>query len=297
MFKNFREYFVQSTLSSYREFFAARRRNQYGEGEVVRLGVNAAVALFHLREHVPDRYRPAGPLLRSFSPDYGLLGDIANASKHKRITRFTPRISNADQIYEIVVSTRYEDEKGHYPVAQVEVFAKLDDGTERNLADLLHNVMNMWCKKIDDWGLGKFANPEPALIDGPVSRAEAAERKFSTIIVKGEERTHSYAIRKFNYQKGVSEPVDLTGYTGVMRVWERPKTLTVSVELPELGVETDFELPLTPDQGLEVGRMATLEEQTEYAKALVGADPQHQLRLRDALQKAFDARGPIAPKK
>jgi hypothetical protein len=199
MFANFREYFVQSTLPSYRDFFAARRRNQYGEGEVVRLGVNAAVALYHLREHIPDKCRPSSPLLRAFCADYGLLGDIANASKHKRLTKFAPRISNADQIYERVVSTRYEDDKGHYPVAQVEAFAKLDDGTERNLADLLHNVMNMWCKKLDDLAIGKFTNPEPALVDGPVSRAEAAKRKFSTIIVQGEERTHSYAIRKFNY--------------------------------------------------------------------------------------------------
>jgi hypothetical protein len=66
--------------------------------------------------------------------------------------------------------------------------------------------------------------------------------------------------------------VDLAGWQGVMRVWERPKTITVHVEMPELGVEADFDLPLTPEQGLEaLVAVATEKAVAKQHAALIGS--------------------------
>ena len=297
MFEKARDYVIQNALPAYVEFFAGLRRNRFGEGEVVRLGVTTAVALYHLREHLPDMIRPSAETLKKDCPDYALLGDIANASKHKKLVRFKPRISNADQIYEVVVSTQYEDRKGKYPVAQVAVHVKLDDGTERDLAELLHIVMSMWCQKLADLGVVKIANPETLPADVHVSRADAAKRKFSTVVVQGEERKHRYVIRRFNYQTGKSEQVDLTGCKVEMRVWKPVESVPMHVQIPHLQLEADVDIPVTRAQGVKFMRLSTDVEKNSFMSKLVERDPKLQLMVRDAIQKVINERGWAVPPK
>jgi len=295
MFTKARNYVIQNALPAYREFFAALRHNRFGEGEIVRLGVTAAIALYHLREHLPDPIRPTRDALQNTCPDFALVGDVANASKHKKLDRGRPRISNADQVYEMAVSTQYQDKKGWYPAVQVAVHVRLDDGTERDLADLLHGVMNMWSQKLADLEVVNIANPEALLRDRHVSRAEAAKRTFSGRIVIGEERHHRWALRRFNYQTGKPEPMDLTGAKIEMRMWKAIESIPMHVQLPELQLEADVEIPVTPAQGAKFMQLSTDEDKNRFLTALLKRSPKLQLRVKEALQKVINETGWVRP--
>jgi hypothetical protein len=76
--------------------------------------------------------------------DYDLLGDGVNATKHRSIRRGTPKITNATQIYEEVIVTEYKDTQGFYPGVEKKVIVKLSNGSEKDVLDVLMNVINFW---------------------------------------------------------------------------------------------------------------------------------------------------------
>ncbi len=297
MFAKARNYVVQNALPAYREFFAALRRNRFGEAEIVRLGVTAAIALYHLREHLPDPIRPTNEAIENACPDYALVGDIANASKHKKLNRAKRRISNAEQICEVAVSTQYKDRKGFYPVVQAAVHVKLDDGTERDLAELLHNVMNMWSQRLADLDVVKVSNPETLPGEHHVSRAEARKRKLSMEMAIGEERSHRWALRRFNYTTGKSEPIDLTGAKIEFVMWKRIKSIPMHVELPELQLVADVDIPVTCAQAANFVRLSTDEEKDRFVSALVNRSPKLQAKVQEALEKVINETGWVPPNK
>ena len=70
-------------------------REVYGSGIVgrsrdLRSALIAATALFHLREHLPRGKRLSRAEVETGCSDYGILGDIVNAAKHKTVTNPTP---------------------------------------------------------------------------------------------------------------------------------------------------------------------------------------------------------------
>jgi hypothetical protein len=54
MFARVRDFFVQQVLPTYKQFFGSRRENVFGEHRLLRHGIAAAGALYHLREHLPS---------------------------------------------------------------------------------------------------------------------------------------------------------------------------------------------------------------------------------------------------
>ena len=285
MFGNCRDYFQQMVVPTYRAFFKARAENRYGECQLVAKGMDAATVLFHLREHVPSSARPSRTQLQTQYQDYGLIADIANASKHKVLTQANPRISDASQISEIMVVTEYRDELGSYTSAQAEVRVMLDDGTEVDLAQLLHSVFGMWCTELKMLGVGDFHNPQDSWFDSHIARSDAKEAPIEQLA--GEARKLSFQIREFDYDADASKPKDLTGKSFSLNVYKYPETVPITLRSnddPNLAVEID--VPLRQEQAEQYVGLSDPSEQHAFLAGLIETDETLQARVRDALMGA-----------
>ena len=273
-------------VPTYRAFFRARAENRYGEYQLVAKGVDTATVLFHLREHLSDAVRPSRGQLQARFPEYGLVADIANVSKHKTLDRASPQVTNASQISEAMVVTTYRDEQGEYQSAQAEVLVQLDDGTELVLANLLHSVFSMWCTELKALGVGDFHNPEVSWSDSHISRHDAKEAPIE--LLAGQARKLSFQFREFDYNAGVSKPKDLTGYTNAsMNVYEFPKSVPITLRPdhdPSLEVEVD--IPLQPDQAKKYLRQTGTDEQQTFLADLIQTESTLQALVQDAMVDA-----------
>ena len=269
-------------VPTYRAFFEARSKNRYGENQLVAKGIDAANLLFHIREHVPSSDRPSRTELQRQYPDYGLVADIANAAKHRLLDRNNPRISDASQIGEIMVVTEYRDDQGVYTSAQAKVRVKLDDGSEHDLAQLLHSVFSMWCIQLQSLGIGNFKNPEGSWSDSHVERIDAKDAPIEQL--SGEARKLSFEFRVFDYSAGISKPRDLTGSSVSMNVYKYPESVPITLQSkvdPEVSVEVD--IPLRQDQAEEYIKLSDPSEQDAFMVNLIQSDEDLQSRVTDAL--------------
>ena len=86
MFDDLTAYYHENVVASFIEYLDICNDGVAGRSRDLRAALAAASALFHLREHLPT-----GSLSRTdverFCPDYALLGDVVNASKHKALHR------------------------------------------------------------------------------------------------------------------------------------------------------------------------------------------------------------------
>jgi hypothetical protein len=170
----------------------------------------AATATFHFREHLPPCLQKTRAQMAQICPDYDLLGDVVNASKHNLLTKGNPRINSADDI-RIARHYVFEDEDGVYPSNSKSIEISLKDGRTRELFDVLTNVVNMWVTFLHDAGVSEksdlFQHEDRNRV---ISRAEA-KRGIDLVATQGLALTQGLKIQKYNYQKGRPEPIDLTG--------------------------------------------------------------------------------------
>ena len=73
--------------------------------------INACFSLYHFRERLPEPIQPAVNALLTRCPDYGLVRDVTNISKHVTLTYYVPIIT---AIKEILVITKFKDDEGEY---------------------------------------------------------------------------------------------------------------------------------------------------------------------------------------
>jgi hypothetical protein len=277
MFGSARDHFLQNVWPSYRTFFEQRDAGKLGVNDLVRHGTQAAGALYHMREHLPVTVGRAE--IELGCADYALIGDVANAAKHKTLTRSTPRVSDASGIFEAGVITRFQDEQGEYSCPQAEVFVRLDNGTERRLADLLFGVMVMWCDRLRALNVIDAKEPGPLDLDRHVSREEAARREMPLQINAGEEWRLQLRLFRFDYAKHRSEPIDLTGAEMRFTLYAPPKHVSIDVVMKEGDSPTSFEVPLSEAQSHEYVKLKEPAEQHAYVARLLASNPDLQVEL------------------
>lgn len=102
----------------------------------------------------------------------------------------------------------------------------LKDGTTRELFDVLTNVVNMWIDFLQAAGISgkatKFALEDRNRI---ISRAEA-NRRMDLVLTQGIAAAGGFKIQKYNYEKGLPEPVDLTGSKLSFTIYDPAKMKT-----------------------------------------------------------------------
>ena len=112
MFDDIAAYFYENIWNSYKTYLKVRRTFKAGLSNDLKSAVNLAGALYHLREHIPDHLRKSVEDISNICPDYKLLEAIANASKHKTLTRGNPQLNDASNIYEQIIITEFKDNEG-----------------------------------------------------------------------------------------------------------------------------------------------------------------------------------------
>src|SRR5262245_11609619 len=93
MFDDLATYFFENVVRSFEEYLDIKNSGRVGRSRDIRAAVNAAAPLYHLREHLPPSLALSHASVSNHCPDYSLLGDIVNASKHFLLTRGSPQLA------------------------------------------------------------------------------------------------------------------------------------------------------------------------------------------------------------
>lgn len=252
MYDNTRTYFIENVLIPFQEYLKLKQKNKLGLSIHLRSAINTASNLYHLREHLPNNIDLSRKKLSIICPDYDLLGDVVNASKHKIINNNNPQISNSKNIYEVMIFTEYEDKEGKYFNLENCVYIKLDSGKERNLHEVIINVMNMWLNKL----------VELQLID-PVKRYEyksnripKRKKDYSTTILAMQKLRFApiLKLQKYNYESKTIEPQNLTGTKIEWNVYEPQIILELKIT-EKSGIEHNLEIPVSKEQKIKIEKM------------------------------------------
>lgn len=189
MFDDLAGYFYENVVSSFEDYLTVKRSGKSGCSKDIRAAMNAASALFHLREHLPSGNGLSRKEAEGLCGDYAVLGDIVNASKHNSIASNTPHgaplVASAADSYEVVIITQYEDQDGVYRFVEKVVDVRLTDGTIRNMHEVLTNVMNFWQTHLHSIGI--VNKPRTYVLDSdrqPKSRAECESSHMNLELVK-----------------------------------------------------------------------------------------------------------------
>lgn len=263
-----RAYFEEQVIEPYQEYCRVRETMSSGRSRDLIAGKHAAYALRHFREQLPVELTEDSIIGKC--PDYELIRNIADAAKHKSLTRESRLISSVDQLVETNIVTIYRDEQGEYNHATKHVVVNLDDGSERTLLDVLTNVLNFWAEELVTLGVISRA-PVVAIPDDnrPVARSDASIQ-LDLEITAGLRFGAHFQIREYNYETGAWEPKDLTGWEvgGQVRFPPTPIKYTVSLTHKETGKSTSRTVQLNGEQSEGFRSLESEEEQQEYAFSL-----------------------------
>lgn len=216
MFDDLKAYFYEDVVASYEECRDVKRLQKTGRSRLIRKAVVAASALYHFREHLEnglhDQHDFSREKISQICPDYDLLGNIVNCSKHATINRNSPLVDKAENMAEYNVITFYKDEKGEYQNIENEVHVKLNDGSTREMFEILTNVINFWFRHLRLIGVIDIEHQYP-LPDRkqPKMRNECTGTRRDIEIISGVRFQQNLLLKKYNYETGKVEPVDLTG--------------------------------------------------------------------------------------
>jgi hypothetical protein len=82
MFDDLEAQCFEDVLRAYHAFIESLKSDVAGQSRDLRLAKNAALALFHLREHAPWAKGRSWPVFLSACPEYVVLQDVVNVFKH-----------------------------------------------------------------------------------------------------------------------------------------------------------------------------------------------------------------------
>lgn len=244
MFDDIQALFYEGVIIPYAQYMKLRDNNINGNSNDIRAALHAISAAFHFREHLPEEIKKSRSDTTKLCSDYKLIGDMTNSSKHKSINTNNPLITQASDIYEAIIITTYSDEIGEYQDARKAVLFKTKDEIIGDVSIPLTNVVNYWGSELLKFNLipsfKRFPVPEMRGLS-VVPRHHAAAPNF--IVTKGVRFHQHMLIQKFNYTSRKPEPVDLTGHSGVFRIYNPSEQLVIVVR--NESTKKTYEMPIT----------------------------------------------------
>ena len=211
--------------------------------------------------------------------------------KHKSVSQPTPHgaplVADATQIGEQIVLTEYQDEEGTYWCTEKTVITKLSDRSEKNLLEVLTNVMNFWEQHLHSLGIISSARTFTYANNvHPRSRAECEANRLNFEIVQGQRFHQSMRLQRFNYQTGTVEPIDLTGSQLKFSIYRPRYDIDLSLAHNASGAEFKRTITLSEDESETVSRLITDAERQAYIDALPSAqEAMRQLAIEAGLVK------------
>jgi hypothetical protein len=287
MFDDLAAYYHENVVAAFIAYRETSKDGVAGRSRDLREAIIAATALFHLREHLPKPAAPSRTEVERRCPDYALLGDVVNAAKHKSISQNTPHgaplVSDAERLTEKLLVIEYEDAEGVYRCTQKTVVAKLADGTERNLLEVLTNVMNFWEGHLHS--LGVLSKQRTFEFEPQVcyrTRAECEQIRLDFQLVQGHRFKQSMQLLRFDVSTGQARPIDITGSTLNFRIYKPRFDFDVSLRYEASGKEHTRTIVLSDEENEKLAGMATDEERQAFAANL----PSAQAALRELAAEA-----------
>ncbi len=113
-------------------------------------GLLAAITLFHMadywneQQNIPTQHSLSSlreSLVRQ-CPDFAIIRDVADASKHHRLSRPSRQLTSSEQITKAEGLFQAAFGESAFNEASIVMFT-LDDGTTRPLADVVRSVVSM----------------------------------------------------------------------------------------------------------------------------------------------------------
>ncbi len=257
-------FFYEHVLLPYEEFANLQDSDELGNGKDLRAGLDAAIALYHFREQLPSSFAINYKSVLGQCPDYGVVRDIANITKHHTLTRPPSFVKNEkDAISEIVVITAYKDKFGGYKDFAKQVEVRLLDGSHRNLKEILTNVLNFWIRHLRESGLTNVRQ-EVRLKQRaePLDRLQCKEEMPKFNAVAGLSTMLTLRLQTYNYEKQIIEVDDLTGSSFEMPLYATDNAPIVDLRLSNEKVGREFtkKVLLTP---ADVEMVKSLKSETE----------------------------------
>ena len=264
-------HFRDIVMGAFENYSQARQDTTSGRNRHLSSALELATTLYHFREHLPQNIRLSRGAVETACPEYRLIADVTNASKHGSLTRSGPSgpplLSSSQDIVEMLTLTTFQDEEGEYSntITVIEIHCR--DGVNRSLDDALYKVLNYWVGVINQATSVQF-HQAPVPVDPftlLVSREEASMHSFEA--VRGMPWRQVMQLREYNYEKGASEPVDLTGGSVSMRIFQ-PVTIDVQFEHPDVSGKCEFSLVLNSQESSQFHRLKTDLEKNEFLKSM-----------------------------
>lgn len=275
MFNDLTAYYHENVVSSFIEYRDMCNDGLAGRSRDLRAALTAASALFHLREHLPTRSLSRADLER-LCPDYALLGDVVNASKHKALTSTTPHgaplVTDAENLGEQLIFIEYEDEAGAYHYVQKKVVVKLTYGSERNLLEILTNVINFWESHM--LTLGVLSKARVFAYDAEIrfrTRTECKANRLNFEVVQGHRFHQTMRLLRFDKASGKAKPIDLSGAEVKFRIYKPKYDIELSLTQDATGKTFKTEITLTEEESLILSHLSSDAERQAYVDGLPAA--------------------------
>jgi len=277
MFQNLAVYFYQNVVASYEAYVREREAETSGRFRHLRTAVQCASVLFHFREHLTAPNKMTWREVYAACPDYRLIANIANTTKHHALTSDdpigTPLVSRVEDLQEVSVVVLYEDDQGRYPDARTVVLATCSDGVERDVDIALTNVLNFWGGQLQAWGVTNYqARPVPYR---PGSALISRERAKSPGLeaLKGIDFTQRMRLKEWDARTETANPVDLTGKELQFRVYKPSYKLGLGFTHPNYPDEepVEIEFDLTDEESARVHAAQNDAERNAVYTALADA--------------------------
>ncbi len=241
MFDDLSAYFHEHVWAAYQAYVEARNTQKMGVSRDLRLGIDAAIALYHLREYIPHPQRKKAGELVKLCPDYGLLRDVTNAAKHHTLNDnrrdYEPQITGANDIFEQLVLTRYEDENGEYWHKEKCTLVNCKDGSTRDLYEVLTNVLNMWLQELHRLEVIPYRGPVNIYKNDDIPIRSSEYVPFDLEIIPGVRFKMNMQLRKYNYETGKVESIDLSDKETIFTIYKRTIDLEFGYRNEEAGEE------------------------------------------------------------
>ncbi|MBA2621936.1 MAG: hypothetical protein H0U87_12110 [Acidobacteria bacterium] len=153
MKNNSRAYFVEKVTPTYKTFVDYYNKRESGLHRDTFNAGNSSESLRDLPEHIfaeigaktgyntAYKFREA---MSSGNKEYKIVCDLANAIKHRVITKNNPTFSNLDAVKESVATVRYTDILGKYYRTRKFLEVTLSDGSVYEISDILQKSVLLW---------------------------------------------------------------------------------------------------------------------------------------------------------
>ncbi len=262
MFDDIKAYFIENVLVLYKDYLKTRKTLKLASSNDLRTAINLSTALYHFREHIPTKIKKSRNEYVKICPDYNLLGDVVNASKHKTLDRHNPQISDASNIYEQVVSTEYKDKEGVYNYIEKTVIAELNNGEQRDLHEIIINVMNLWIQELNSTNILENY-PIQKLKSNRTPRRNKNSGMLNLQMMQNLRFATRFKVQRFNYKTNKIEPIDLTKENIKMNFYKQVHTVTLTFTKTDQS-EINLDLDMNEAEFKQYSKYKTEKEKIEF---------------------------------